>query len=381
MSKPKIRFKGCQGEWESSKLNEIASFSKGHGYSKSDLKEDGSPIIMYGSMYTNYQFEINEVNSFVEQKEKSVISKGNEVIIPASGETAEDIACASAILKRDIIIGGDLNILTIGNEFSSSFIALALSNGSSHNELVKSAQGKTIVHLHNTEIAKAVVYIPPTLPEQRQIAAYFRSLDGILSGCEARLSSLRRLKEGALQAFFPQQGETQPKIRFKGCKGEWERKKLSEIASFSKGHGYSKSDLKEDGSPIIMYGSMYTNYQFEISEVHSFVEQKKESVISKGNEVIIPASGETAEDIACASAILKRDIIIGGDLNILTLGNEFSPSFIALALSNGSSHKELVKSAQGKTIVHLHNTEIAKAVVFIPPTLTEQRQIAHFFRT
>ena len=215
---------------------------------------------------------------------------------------------------------------------------------------------------------------------QNELSGYIAKLDADAFSANAFNALINDLKEGALQAFFPQQGETQPRIRFKGCQGEWERKKLSEIASFSKGHGYSKSDLREAGSPIIIYGSMYTNYQFEINEVHSFVEQKKESVISKGNEVIIPASGETAEDIACASAILKRDIIIGGDLNILTLGNEFSPSFIALALSNGSSHKELVKSAQGKTIVHLHNTEIAKAVVFIPP-LTEQRQIANFFRT
>ena len=52
MGKPKIRFKGYTDEWEQRKLGELVSFSKGSGYSKSDLKEVGTPIILYGRLYT-----------------------------------------------------------------------------------------------------------------------------------------------------------------------------------------------------------------------------------------------------------------------------------------------------------------------------------------
>lgn len=36
-----------------------------------------------------------------------------------------------------------------------------------------------------------------------------------------------------------------PEIRFKGFTDDWEQRKLSDVATFSKGSGYSKSDLKK----------------------------------------------------------------------------------------------------------------------------------------
>ena len=53
MVKPEIRLKGFKGEWSATQLSQIAKFSKGHGYSKSDLCEQGTPIILYGRLYTN----------------------------------------------------------------------------------------------------------------------------------------------------------------------------------------------------------------------------------------------------------------------------------------------------------------------------------------
>jgi len=73
-------------------LGDIATLSKGNGYSKSDLSASGNPIILYGRLYTNYETTIRNVDTFVKLKDKSVISQGGEVIVPASGETAEDIS-------------------------------------------------------------------------------------------------------------------------------------------------------------------------------------------------------------------------------------------------------------------------------------------------
>lgn len=88
-----------------------------------------------------------------------------------------------------------------------------------------------------------------------------------------------------------------PKLRFSGYTDDWEQRKLGDIAEFSKGSGYSKGDLIESGTPIILYGRLYTKYETSISEVDTYVEAKDGSVYSKGGEVIVPASGETAEDI------------------------------------------------------------------------------------
>lgn len=73
--KPKIRFKEFEGEWESKSLAQIATLSKGKGYSKSDLRPYGTPIILYGRMYTDYQFCINKVDTFAALRPNSILSK------------------------------------------------------------------------------------------------------------------------------------------------------------------------------------------------------------------------------------------------------------------------------------------------------------------
>ena len=54
MKEPNIRFNGFRGEWKTSIIGDIATFSKGRGYSKSDLRSEGNPIVLYGRLYTNY---------------------------------------------------------------------------------------------------------------------------------------------------------------------------------------------------------------------------------------------------------------------------------------------------------------------------------------
>ena len=60
-----------------------------------------------------------------------------------------------------------------------------------------------------------------------------------------------------------------PKLRFSEFSGEWEEKKLDDIAKFSKGKGISKSDIVEDGNlECIRYGELYTKYKETIIDIY-----------------------------------------------------------------------------------------------------------------
>ena len=137
--------------------------------------------------------------------------------------------------------------------------------------------------------------------------------------------------------------------------------------------------MTDTGTPIILYGRLYTKYQFAISEVDTFAVPRNGAVYSQGNEVIVPASGETAEDIARASAVEKSGVLLGGDLNILRPFDFINPLFLALAISNGEPQKELAKKAQGKSVVHIHNTDIQEVTIAYP-SRTEQDRIVSVFR-
>lgn len=219
----------------------------------------------------------------------------------------------------------------------------------------------------------------PTLAEQRKIAKILATQDRVIELLNMKIEQLKLLKKYCLRKMFPLHGKTEPEVRFSGFTGPWEKHQLGEIVGFSKGNGYSKADLKETGTPIILYGRLYTKYEMEVSDVDTFAMAKPGSVYSHGDEVIVPASGETAEDIAVASVVKQSGILLGGDINILTPSSDVDSLFMAISLSGGSAHGDVIKMAQGKSVVHLHQTDLRK-VVLAYPTLSEQMRINGYFR-
>ena len=225
-----MRFKGFTGAWEEKVLGENASFTKGSGYSKSDLTDSGFPIILYGRLYTKYENIIENVDTFVSCDKNALKSLGNEVIVPASGETAEDIARASAVYQQDVILGGDLNIITPNENIASPFLALTLTNGKSNQELAKKAQGKSVVHLRNDDLRACKISFPSFL-EQTHLGLFFRRLDNQIAESRAVLKKSRQLKKAMLAKMFPANGEKIPKIRFKGFEGGWKREILKDVVN------------------------------------------------------------------------------------------------------------------------------------------------------
>ena len=226
--KPALRFKGFTDPWEQRKLDEIANFSKGVGYSKNDLCEEGTPIILYGRLYTKYETSIFDVDTFVKEKAGSVYSKGGEVIVPASGETAEDISIASVVVKPGILLGGDLNIVSPTTEYDSAFLALTISSGATHKYLSSLAQGKSVVHLHNADIQSVSAKFP-TKREQEKIHLLFGKIDTLITLHQRKYEKLVNIKKSMLDKMFPPNGVSVPEIRFKGFTDPWEQRKLKEL--------------------------------------------------------------------------------------------------------------------------------------------------------
>jgi len=226
-------------------LGDVAEFSKGNGYSKGDLIESGTPIILYGRLYTKYETIISEVDTYVEAKEGSVYSKGGEVIVPASGETAEDIARAATVDKSGILLGGDLNVVMPNKDINPAFLAISISNGNSQRELSKKAQGKSVVHIHNEEIRNLVIPFPNKV-EQNKIVAYFANLDHLITLHQRKCEQTKKLKKYMLQKMFPQNGAKVPEIRFDGFTYDWEQRKLSDVLDIvtkRNGEKYGKEEV------------------------------------------------------------------------------------------------------------------------------------------
>lgn len=226
---PVLRFKGFTDDWEQRKLKDTANFAKGIGYSKKDLKSSGIPIILYGRLYTKYETVINEIDTFTQPKKDTFLSKGGEIIVPASGETAEDISVASVVKNKGIILGGDLNIVYPNSSLNSVFLALNITYGRAHDEMRRRAQGKTIVHLHNSDLANIKLKIP-TISEQKKIVYLLEKINKLIALQQRKLDELTNLKKAYLYRLFPDEKQNIPILRFSNITNEWKKYKLGEIS-------------------------------------------------------------------------------------------------------------------------------------------------------
>lgn len=75
----------------------------------------------------------------------------------------------------------------------------------------------------------------PSNFEQKKLGDFFQTIDSLISNRQHKLDKLKNLKKAYLSEMFPAEGERVPKRRFPGFEGEWEWKKLGELATIVRG--------------------------------------------------------------------------------------------------------------------------------------------------
>ena len=369
--KPALRFKGFTDPWEQRKLGDITV-----ELSEYATQELGLPLLTSSRSGLMYQDEYRD--SRTTKSTETLFS-----VVPVG-------TCTYRHMSDDDVFHMNINTLEKGL-VSREYPVFEASKGNNLEFLVQhinsseefkafcaeQKKGGTRTRLYYNTLCQFTVRVP-ALKEQAQISQCLKKLDTLITLHQRKYEKLVNIKKSMLDKMFPQNGASVPEIRFKGFTDPWEQRKLGEIAFFSKGVGYSKNDLCEEGTPIILYGRLYTKYETCIFDVDTFVKEKAGSVYSKGGEVIVPASGETAEDISIASVVVKPGILLGGDLNVVSPTAEYDSAFLALTISSGATHKYLSSLAQGKSVVHLHNADI-QSVSAKFPTKREQEKIHLLF--
>ena len=382
---PAIRFKGFSDAWEQRKLSDVATMHARIGWQNlrtSEFLDSGDYMLITGTDFNDGAVNYSTCH-FVEkeryEQDKHIQIKNGSILITKDG-TLGKVAYVQGLSMPATLNAGVFNVeIKDETKVDNKYLFQYLKAPFLMDYVDKKATGGTIKHL-NQNILVDFPVVMPSKAEQEAIGVYFQRLDNLITLHQRKYDKLTNVKKSMLEKMFPKNGSNVPEIRFKGFSDAWEQRKAVDIADYSKGNGYSKSDLTENGTPIILYGRLYTKYQFAIDEVDTFATPKDGSIYSQGNEVIIPASGETAEDIARASAVEKSGILLGGDLNILRPFNFINPLFLALTISNGEPQKELAKKAQGKSVVHIHNSDIQEVTVSFP-TRAEQDRIVAVFRS
>ena len=372
---PELRFPEFKDEWKLQKLGNLAQFSKGKSLSKKDLNINGNPCILYGELYTKYGAILNKVYSKTStQNDSLVFSKRNQILIPSSGETDIDIATATAIdTDVKIAIGGDLNIITPINS-DGRFISLYI-NGKGKYNLAKYAQGKSVVHLYNSDIKKLNFYLPTNMAEQKKIGDFFSKLDRQIELEEEKLELLEQQKRGYMQKIFSRE------LRFKDDNGndypDWEMKKLGNIANIV-GGGTPSTKKSEYWDGNINWFS-----PVEIGD-KEFVSTSQRRITEKGLEKssakVLPIGTVlfTSRAGIGKTAILSKEATTNqGFQSIVPKENDLDSYFLYSMTS--ILKRDAEKVGAGSTFSEVSRKQMEQIKLLIP-ILKEQKQIGRLFQ-
>nr|WP_269448297.1 restriction endonuclease subunit S [Jeotgalicoccus saudimassiliensis] len=367
-------------DWEQRELSKVSSISKGKFYSKKDLINEGNQIILYGQLYTNYTSEISFTNQFVHPKSGSIYSKGNEVIIPASGESSEDISIAASVTSQGIILGSDLNIVTPKSSLNNTFLALTLSHGNTKKRLSKYAQGKTIVHLHGSNFKKLSIKFP-SIDEQKKIKDLICKVDNLASLHQESITKTHQIFQIFQSKMSANLEENTPKIRNINYSNQWNQSRLGDIGNtFTSLSGKTKDDFGHGDAEYVPYLNVFNNPIADTSLTDKIMKDPKQNSLQYG-DILFTVSSETPNEVGMSSVWLDNRPNVY--LNSFCFGfrpvMKYDHLFLANLLRSDSFRKQMYILAQG---VSRYNISKIKAmdIKLKLPIYEEQVYIGEFFK-
>lgn len=361
---PNLRFPDFRGEWKEERLSDIADLYKGAGISKDQLSVDGEPCILYGELYTKYKSEtIKEVISKTSiDNTKLVRSKANDVIIPCSGETAEDIATARCVLNDNILLGGDLNIIRLHGH-DGSFMSYQL-NGKRKYDIAKVAQGVSVVHLYGEHL-KGVRTINPSFDEQKKISSLLALLDERIATQNKIIDKLQSLIKGLNQYVFTNSGVN------------YELGEICEIRS-----GYSGTQLSSKKGLKVSRIETISEHKVNMIRV-GYVAPFESSENYRLQVGDILFSNINSVEYIGNTAFIDKDYNLYHGMNLLRLipNDVVVIPFYLYLLLNTNKMLNRFKTVCNKTVsqASINQTELGKIVVQIPPRNT-QEQICELYQ-
>lgn len=225
-------------------------------------------------------------------------------------------------------------------------------------------------------LEKITIQIPEQEKEQQKIADCLSSLDNVISLQTQKIDTLQQYKKGLMQKLFPAEGETVPELRFSEFRqqGEWEQRKLGEIAKFTSGGTPSKNvaDYWNGTIPWISASSMYsTKLNKSTLNVTSLAIGNGTRIAKKGSLLILVRGSMLFNRIPMGIADI--DVAFNQDVKSLSIDKKMNAIFLLNQLMTFESRIAINETGIGAGKIE---TEDLKRLNIYMPSISEQQKIA-----
>ena len=370
--KPRIRFKGFSDAWEQRKLGEFSSLiTKG----TTPLDKNNSGIVNFvkiesidessGDITITQRISIDEHNGYLRRSQL----KENDILFSIAGTLGRVTSVKSSILPANT--NQALAIIRLKDgclDYVKTYLkGKAVAEFIKKNPTIGAQPNLSLEQVANLEIAI------PSVSEQVKIGNYFEKLDNLITLHQRKYDKLVAVKKSLLEKMFPADGETVPKIRFKGFSDAWEQRKLGEVSESYSGGTPSVGIKEYYGGQIPFIRSAEINS--ETTELFLTEEGLKNSsarLVAVG-DILYALYGATSGEVGRAR--LKG--AINQAILAIKPNKDYDSEYLAQWLRK-SKHRIIetyLQGGQGNL-----SGAIVKELSADFPSLKEQKTIGDFFR-
>ena len=367
MMEPKIRFKGFEGEWKTSTIGDFTtSFSGGTPTAgASEFYGGNIPFIRSGEIHES-KTELFLTEAGLNNSSAKVVEKGT-LLYALYGATSGEVGISK--------IKGAINqaILAIypNKTVDKRFLANYLQSHKEKivGELLQGGQGNL-----SGALVKSISVTYPNNREQQTISDYVDSLDSQISASTSRLASLKQMKAASLQAMFPQEGETVPKIRFKGFEEEWKKVSFKDF-TFHAGTKNRDNLPLESYSISNEFGFKPQNEQFENGGTMTQADKRMYYIVSPNSFAYNPARINVG---SLGYYEGKEDVIVSSLYEVFKTDDTICDKFLLYWFKTDIFQKMIEQFQEGGVRLYFFYDKMCKCSL-MRPSLAEQQAIASYF--
>ena len=383
---PAIRFKGFSDAWEQRKLGELVD----RVVRKNTNNESTLPLTIsaqYGLVdqitYFNNRVASRDVSNYY------LVLNGEF----AYNKSTSDGYPFGAVKRLDLYEKGVLSTLYIvfspkkEQQVDSDFLTVFFDTDRWHKGVAEraaeGARNHGLLNISAEDFFDIDLSVPKDVAEQKQIGAFIRQLDNLITLHQRKFEKLTNVKKSMLEKMFPQNGCSYPEIRFKGFTDAWEQRKLGELVD----RVVRKNTNNESTLPLTIsaqYGLVdqitYFNNRVASRDVSNYY------LVLNGEF----AYNKSTSDGYPFGAVKRLDLYEKGVLSTLYI--VFSPKkeqqvdsdFLTVFFDTDRWHKGVAEraaeGARNHGLLNISAEDFFDIDLSVPKDVAEQKQIGAFIR-
>lgn len=229
---------GIPVEWRMKHLNQLVEFTNGKAHENS-IKDDGKYIVV-NSKFISTEGEVRKYSDSC----FCPTEVGNILLVMSDVPNGRAIAKCFFVDKNNCYTVNQRICSLKAKSDDPKFLFYAINRNRYY---LSFDDGVKQTNLRKDDVLGCPVPLPPTKAEQATIAEALSDADALISRLEQLIAKKRNIKQGAMQELLT------GKKRLPGFSGEWEVKKLGEIADVNMGQSPDSRyyNTNANGIPLI----------------------------------------------------------------------------------------------------------------------------------